>query len=313
MQVVSVINYKGGVGKTTLTANLGAELARRGKKVLLIDLDPQASLTFSFYSQDDWRDNLAKTLTIKEWYQTANDMFDKVRLADLVSTPPRVNELVADTGSPGRLDLLASHLDLINIDLDLAAELGGGTFNRTQDNYLRIHGRLAKGLRTEDVGDYDVAMIDCAPNFNITTKTAIVASDHILVPSKADYLSTLGIDYLSRKVRELISDYNQFSRGVASTGPKATEMTEPALAVVFTMVQYYGGQPTSSLRPYMEQVRKLDTPVFSRMMRENNTLFASAPRDGVPAILTRRADQDILRELRLVVDEFTSWLDRTGG
>jgi len=52
MQVVSVINFKGGVGKTTLTANLGAELARRGKRVLLLDLDPQSSLTYSFYAPD---------------------------------------------------------------------------------------------------------------------------------------------------------------------------------------------------------------------------------------------------------------------
>ncbi|MEW9515032.1 ParA family protein [Streptomyces bacillaris] len=49
VRIVSVINYKGGVGKTTLTANIGAELAFRGKKVLLIDLDPQASLTFSSF------------------------------------------------------------------------------------------------------------------------------------------------------------------------------------------------------------------------------------------------------------------------
>lgn len=54
MKVVSIINYKGGVGKTSLTANLGAELAWRGKNVLLIDLDAQASLTFSFIKPEDW-------------------------------------------------------------------------------------------------------------------------------------------------------------------------------------------------------------------------------------------------------------------
>jgi chromosome partitioning protein len=56
--VVSVMNYKGGVGKTTLTANLAAEIAHRGHKVLMIDLDPQANLTFSFYSVEEWQDEL---------------------------------------------------------------------------------------------------------------------------------------------------------------------------------------------------------------------------------------------------------------
>ena len=68
MPTVSVINYKGGVGKTTIVANIAAELAWRGKKVLMIDLDPQASLTFSFLSVDFWRQNYADTTTIRNWY-----------------------------------------------------------------------------------------------------------------------------------------------------------------------------------------------------------------------------------------------------
>ena len=55
MKIISVINYKGGVGKTTLTANLAAELAYRDYKVLMIDLDPQASLTFSFMDPNTWK------------------------------------------------------------------------------------------------------------------------------------------------------------------------------------------------------------------------------------------------------------------
>ena len=70
MRVVSVINYKGGVGKTSLTANLAAELAWRGKKVLLLDLDAQASLTFSLIAPDDWKDNYADRLTIKSWFDS---------------------------------------------------------------------------------------------------------------------------------------------------------------------------------------------------------------------------------------------------
>lgn len=59
MDIISVINYKGGVGKTTLTTNIAGDLAQLGYKVLMIDLDPQASLTFSFLKPDEWKEKVA--------------------------------------------------------------------------------------------------------------------------------------------------------------------------------------------------------------------------------------------------------------
>ena len=70
MKIVSVINYKGGVGKTSLTANLGAELAWRRRRVLLIDLDAQASLTFSFIKPDEWEQHYEAKNTIKAWFDS---------------------------------------------------------------------------------------------------------------------------------------------------------------------------------------------------------------------------------------------------
>ena len=70
MHIVSVINYKGGVGKTSVTANLAAELAWRNYDVLLLDLDAQASLTFSFIRPEDWESNLADSGTIKSWFDS---------------------------------------------------------------------------------------------------------------------------------------------------------------------------------------------------------------------------------------------------
>ena len=68
MKTVSVINFKGGVGKTTVVANIAAELGYRGYQVLLVDLDPQASLTFSFLDVDVWQQNYANERTIRNWY-----------------------------------------------------------------------------------------------------------------------------------------------------------------------------------------------------------------------------------------------------
>lgn len=208
MQVVAVMNYKGGVGKTTLTANLGALAADRGLRVLLVDLDPQTNLTFSFFSIDDWHDRLRERFTIKRWYDEEVPGRD-VSLADLVVTPERVNTALAKTG--GRLDLISSHLGLIDIDLELAARLGGATtFDSSKRKFLDLHGCLRRALEDSHFSGYDLVLIDCAPNFGLVTKTAIVASEHILVPAKADYLSTLGLDYLVGNCAGLVEQFNDF-------------------------------------------------------------------------------------------------------
>jgi cellulose biosynthesis protein BcsQ len=195
MKIVSVINYKGGVGKTSLTANLGAELAWRRKRVLLIDLDAQASLTFSFITPDEWENHYEAEGTIKSWF----DSFESgitTPLSDLVQSPTRIAQKLIGKGN---LDIIYSHLGLINVDLELATSLGGANLAQAKKNFIAVHKRLASGLEElAKEGQYDIVLIDCPPNFNIVTKTAIIASDYILVPTRPDELSTLGIDYLMR-------------------------------------------------------------------------------------------------------------------
>jgi chromosome partitioning protein len=117
-----------------------------------------------------------------------------VSLADLVVTPERVNRALRNTA--GQPDLISSHLGLIDIDLELAARLGGTTLDGSKRKFLDLHSCLRRALEDSYFHQYDLVLIDCAPNFGLVTKTAIVASEHILVPAKADYLSTLGLDYL---------------------------------------------------------------------------------------------------------------------
>ncbi len=111
MKVVAVINYKGGVGKTSLTANLAAQLAWEGKRVLLLDLDAQASLTFSFIAPDTWEKDFSESKTIKRWFESF-DSSAQISLASLIDAPTRVQAALRGRGA---LHAIYSHLGLMSI------------------------------------------------------------------------------------------------------------------------------------------------------------------------------------------------------
>jgi chromosome partitioning protein len=264
------MNYKGGVGKTTLTANMAAEIANDGLRVLMIDLDPQANLTFSFFSIEEWTNDLRETRTIQ-------------------------------------LDLISSHLGLIDIDLQLAAQLGGTTLTESKRRFLQVHSCLAQALGAPAFRDYDVILIDCAPNFGLVTKTAIVASDYVLVPAKPDYLSTLGIGYLRGSVDKLVREYNAYVDHDPSAGG-AVERIDPQFAgVAFTMTQIHAGQPILAQRTHIENLQEAAfMPVFNASVRNSPRYFSDAGADGVPAVLQAPLNDPVTVELRALTGEFVA-------
>jgi chromosome partitioning protein len=311
MPVVAIMNYKGGVGKTTLTANLGAVAASRGLRVLLIDLDPQTNLTFSFFTVDEWHDRLKDSCTIKQWYDGEMPGRD-VPLADLVVTPERVNKVLDSTG--GQLDLISSHLGLIDIDLELAARLGGTTtIDGSRRKFLELHSCLRSALQDSHFDGYDLVLIDCAPNFGLVTKTAIVASEQILVPAKADYLSTLGLDYLAGNCQTLVQQFNDFVNHKGGTG-KYSPIDPSFLGVIFTMVQIYSQQVTLAQHTYIEEVRLNSVvPVLDSKMRNSPRHFGDAGEIGVPAMLRANSKDEVVREFGQLTDEVLHALALSSG
>jgi chromosome partitioning protein len=299
MHIVSVINYKGGVGKTSLTTNLAGELAWKGKNVLLIDLDAQASLTFSLITPNDWVQNFAESKTIKQWFDS-HDTGSPISLSSLIHTPARVEKALKGNG---KLDLISSHLGLINVDLELATKLGGASLEQAKKNFIAVHRRLADGLA--GIQGYDLVLIDCPPNFNIVTKTAIVASEYLLVPARPDYLSTLGINYLIRSVDRLVKDYNDYAN--VQEGQHVDPIDPAVLGVVFSMIQEYRG-PMAAQRTYMSQVRQQSgLTVYDAYIKRNDSLFANAPENGVPVVLNAYSNgshQSVVDGLEAVAAEF---------
>lgn len=299
MEIIAIINYKGGVGKTTTTANIAAELAFNGKRVLIIDTDAQASLTFSFVRPDDWDKNLKDKKTIKNWFDAVAEGKEPQPLSSLIISPESVNKRVSKNS--GKLDLISSHLGLINVDLELATLLGGANLQQTKKNYIKVHGKLRKAIQDLESLDYDYILIDCPPNFNIVTKNAIIASEKILIPAKPDYLSTLGIDYLQRSLAGLVKEYNEFS-------DDASDNISPAiLGVVFTMIQITSGEPIAAQRQFIAQTKRHGIPVFDNFFRENKTIFADAPQALNPVVLNSYNNQthsDVVSEIETLVEEF---------
>ncbi|WP_326929323.1 ParA family protein [Amycolatopsis orientalis] len=298
---MAVMNYKGGVGKTTLTANLGAVAAKRGFRVLLLDLDPQTNLTFSFFSIEEWHNRLKDNCTIRKWYDAEVPGRD-VSLADLIVTPERVNKTFRDSG--GRLDLISSHLGLIDIDLELAARLGGTTtIDGSKRKFLDLHSCLRGALTKDDFPDYDLVLIDCAPNFGLVTKTAIVACDRILVPAKADYLSTLGLDYLVGNCANLVEQFNDYVNHKDGT-TRYRPITPEFLGVVFTMVQIYSQQVTAAQQMYIQEVlANSAVPVLDNKIRNSPRHFGDSGEGGVPAMVRGNGTDEVTREFDHLADE----------
>ncbi len=303
MQIISVINYKGGVGKTTVTANLAGELACRGKKVLLLDMDAQASLTFSFVPPDYWDANLKESKTIKNWFDCISEGVSTMPLSDLIIRPSKIDEFLQRLKNGGVVDLISSHLGLINVDLELATLLGGANMTQAKKNYIKVYGKLRAEIQGIASEEYDIVLIDCPPNFNIVTKNALIASDKILIPAKPDYLSTLGIYYLRESVKELVNEFNEY----ASLDSDTEEVSPEFLGVVFTMIQMYGGKPISAQRQYIAEIERLGVPIMKNNFRENKSIFSEASQNGMPVVLNEYSNNthsDVVSEIEIFVDEF---------
>ena len=176
-KVIAITNQKGGVGKTTTTVNLGVALAKRGKRVMLLDADPQGSLTVSLGVKDP--DNLPVSL--------ANIM---QAVIDDKSIPDKIGILHHDEG----VDLLPSNIELSGTEIAL--------FNTMSREYV-----LRSYLETVKK-HYDYILIDCMPSLGMMTVNALSAADSVIIPSQPSFLSTKGLNLLMRSIARVKKQIN---------------------------------------------------------------------------------------------------------
>ena len=287
MKVVSVINYKGGVGKTTITANIAGGLAKRNFKVLVIDLDPQSNLTFSFLPLEEWKEHYSKNKTIKTWFENN----EQIEFESLIINPKNIkNE---------NLDLISSNIDLINCELELVARLYNNSPLRKNQNFLKVHQILKSGI--DELEGYDVVIIDCPPNFNIITRNAIVTSDYYLVPVKLDYLSKIGLSELKKHIKDLTNNYNAKVKG------DRMKINPELLGIVCNMVDRRKDSLISTEDTYLAAIKK-DNPTFKSMLRQNKTLYCECQQELVPVamkdIRSNNTFLEVKKEIDNLVEEF---------
>ena len=161
MKIIAITNQKGGVGKTTTTVNLSAALAELGQRVLLVDLDPQASAT--------------SVLGLKE---AASGSIYQALIGAL---PAR--ELVLPTRMPN-LSAIPADLDMVGAEIEVA---------RMDDHMLQLR-RVLGDIREQNA--FDFALLDCPPSLGILMTNALAAADEILVPIQCEYYALEGLGLL---------------------------------------------------------------------------------------------------------------------
>lgn len=250
-KVLSFINYKGGVGKTTSAYHVACSLAQHhAQRVLMIDIDPQTNLTFLCVTPKDWERRKVSQGTIRDVYARYN-----ARQALDIRRSTWADAVVV-----GRYPIKG--MELIPCDIELLGEdLGGDSvasafptveaMRRNAQAYIRERSFLAKVI-AEVEDRYDWVIIDCPPNLYLMTQNALHASDYYVVTVIPDHLSTIGLNTLTSK----IADMGKYMSQVQSLAGSISDQPIADLgAIIFVKVRLGGSMITITHETNMANIR----------------------------------------------------------
>ena len=233
MQRIAVINQKGGVGKTTTTVNLGAALAYRGYRVLLLDMDPQANLTVHVDKRPDLESHTLTTLLVED-----------AKLQDLVQATGLTN-----------LYVVPSDTSLAGVEQVLANRIG-------RETILREALEVFPGAN-----EFDFVLFDCPPSLGVLSANALVAADWVVIPMQAEYLSLQGMAKLL-EVIQLVQKRLNPSLKIACVVPCMVDARTNLSTEVLREIDTHFGPLLTKAR-IRNNVKLAEAPSFGRTIFEH--------------------------------------------
>ncbi len=210
--VIATANMKGGVGKTTLTVNIATCLAKiHRKKVLVVDLDTQISATLSMISPAEFAKCRKENRTLRHLVNQAISHYG-VQVTSPEEKVYQVKDLVIPHVCKVQgLDLLAGDIDLYDEFLVSEMLYTRSLLYEDRQSFQKTWGKfeqnLVRSILTPALKSYDFIILDCAPGYNLLTRSSLLASDFYLMPARPEPLSIVGIQLLERRLEKLKERY----------------------------------------------------------------------------------------------------------
>lgn len=252
MRSIALANQKGGVGKTTSTANLGASLALMGRRVLLVDIDPQANLTTHF------------GLSVAEDQPSVYDVL-------MDSTPPE--KAVMPTATAG-LDLIPSEINLAGAEVELVGVVGRET--------------ALRGAMRAFMAGYDYVLFDCPPSLGLLTLNAMTTVKEIFIPIQTEFFALQGMSKLMSTVELVRKRLNPELRVAGIIACQYDSRTNLSAEVLANIKEFFPGKLFKTV--VHRNVKLAESPshgepiaVYARASRGNEDYMALAREvEGVP-------------------------------
>jgi len=223
-KIVVFANQKGGVGKTTSTVNLGACLACKGKKILLIDFDPQSNLSSSLGINTD-KPGIYELLTKKATYSQT------VQLTEIVN-----------------LKIISANINLTGATIELVDE-------ERREYYL-------KDALEQIKNDFDYIFIDCPPSLGILTLNGLVSADFVIIPLQCEYFALEGLSQLLKTIKQVQNQLNPHLQIGGIVFTMYDKRTKLANEVVKEVTSYFGEKVFRTIIP--RNIKITEAPSYSK-------------------------------------------------